>query len=263
MWSTPGTPDAHTVGAMTHQAPGRDAASQRHSGASGTSRRRPTLLVFDVNETLSDMSPLKQLFDEVGAPGHLVASWFAGVLRDGFALTAVDASQPFALIATETLRSCLHGVPLSRSPEDAVEHIMGGFSSLPVHADVPEAVRTLAESGMRLVTLSNGAAAVADGLLERAGIRDHFEALLSVDDAGVWKPAVRAYGFALERCRVEPSDAVLVAVHPWDIDGAARAGLGTAWINRTGEPYPAHFRTPDLTAGSLAELADALAAPPG
>ena len=51
---------------------------------------------------------------------------------------------------------------------------------------------------------------------------------------------------------------MLVAVHPWDIDGAARAGLGTAWITRDGAPYPGYFRSPDVTAASLAELADQL-----
>ncbi len=52
---------------------------------------------------------------------------------------------------------------------------------------------------------------------------------------------------------------VLVAVHPWDIDGAARAGMGTAWLNRTGLPYPRHFTPPVHTIGSLEELAGVLA----
>ena len=43
--------------------------------------------------------------------------------------------------------------------------------------------------------------------------------------------ASRAYAYALEECGVEPMDAMLVAVHPRDIDGARRAGLATAWID--------------------------------
>ena len=108
------------------------------------------------------------------------------------------------------------------------------------------------------MTLSNGSASVAEALFDRAGIRSHFEALLSVEDAGLWKPAAGAYAYALERSGVDPMDAMLVAVHPWDIDGAARAGLATAWINRAGDPYPEYFRAPDLSPRSLAELADQL-----
>jgi 2-haloacid dehalogenase len=48
---------------------------------------------------------------------------------------------------------------------------------------------------------------------------------------------------------------LLVAVHPWDIDGAARAGLSTAWIDRSGAPYPESFTSPTLRAGSLTDLA--------
>jgi len=199
-----------------------------------------------------------QRFEDVGAPAHLAQTWFAGLLRDGFALTAVGVNEPFATIADETLRVILDGQPLNRGTEDAIQHVMEGFAGLPVHVDVPDGIRVLADSGIRLVTLSNGSASVAEGLFERAGIHDRFEALLSVEDAALWKPSADAYAHALERSGVEPTDAMLVAVHPWDIDGAARAGLGTAWINRKGGPYPGYFRAPDIQVGSLTELADEL-----
>ncbi len=129
---------------------------------------------------------------------------------------------------------------------------------LRVHPDVPDGVRALATDGFRLVTLSNGSAEVAERLLASAGIRDHFERCLSVDDAGVWKPAGAAYAYAAEVCGVSAADMVLVAVHPWDTDGAARAGLSTAWINRGGGVYPGHFLAADHTVAGVGELAAAL-----
>ena len=45
-----------------------------------------------------------------------------------------------------------------------------------------------------------------------------------------------------------------MAVHPWDIDGAARAGLRTAYVDRTGADYPSHLTPPDGTVASIAEL---------
>lgn len=218
--------------------------------------RRPALVIFDVNETLSDMAPMAGRFEDVGAPGHLAETWFAGLLRDGFALTAVNAPGSFAQIAAEHLRVTLHGLPLDRELTQAIEHVMDGFAGLAVHADVPPGTHALHGLGMRLVTLGNGSAAVAEKLFQRAGIRDRFERLLTVEDAGIWKPAAGAYAYALEQCRVDPIDAILVAVHPWDIDGASRAGLATAWVNRTNDLYPNYFRAPDLTVDSLAKLAD-------
>jgi len=218
----------------------------------------PRLLIFDVNETLSDMSPLAERFEDVGAPAHLAVTWFSGVLRDGFALAAVGASHSFAHIAAELLDVGLHGLPLNREPAEAISHIMDGFAELPVHDDVPDGIGALGGRGIRLVTLSNGSASVAEALLKHAGIRGHFERLLTVEDAGRWKPAPESYGYALQECGVEPQEAMLVAVHPWDIDGASRAGLATAWVNRPGGPYPDHFRAPDVTAASLINLADQL-----
>ncbi len=220
--------------------------------------RPPRLLVFDVNETLSDMSPMTGRFEDVGAPAHLAATWFAGLLRDGFALTAVESSDLFAHIAAESLRVALHGVDLDRGVAEAVTHIMDGFSGLPVHADVRDGIRALSALGIRLVTLSNGSASVAEALFDGAGIRQHFEHLLTVEDAGRWKPAPEAYAYALQECGVDPEDAMLVAVHPWDTDGASRAGLATAWLNRTGGPYPEYFSAPDLRARSLTDLAGQL-----
>jgi 2-haloacid dehalogenase len=219
---------------------------------------RPELLVFDVNETLSDLAPLAHRFEEVGVPGHLAQSWFAGVLRDGFALTVHGQNPAFADVAKTNLRALLPEADLDRALDDSVAHVMEGFLGLPVHPDVVEGIDALAGLGIRLVTLSNGAAAVAEGLLERAGISHRFERLLSVEDAGVWKPHGDAYAYALRTCNVEAGDAMLVAVHPWDTDGATRAGLRAGWVNRSGTSYPAHFRLPELETGSLTALADAL-----
>ncbi len=221
-----------------------------------SAQERPEVIVFDVNETLSDMSPMRQVFEDVGAPGHLAATWFASVLRDGFALTVVGESASFVDLGTAALRTLLDPAALDRSQDDAVEHVMTGFRNLPVHPDVPPGIEALAEAGLRMVTLSNGSAEVGRSLLERAGLDQHLEAFLSVADVGIWKPAPRAYQHALARCGAKAHDAMLVAAHPWDVDGAHRAGLRTAWLDRDGRSYPSSFSSPDVIATDLVDLAD-------
>ncbi|MBY4129252.1 haloacid dehalogenase type II [Rhodococcus fascians] len=220
-----------------------------------TGIERPAVIVFDVNETLSDMSTMPARFGDVGAPPHLFATWFAGVLRDGFALAAADGAEPFAGVASGLLRTLLFDAPLNRDLDEAVDHVMAGFAEPTVHSDVVEGVTALAALGIRLVTLSNGATSVAQNLLDGAGVRNRFELLLSVEAAGRWKPHADSYRYALEQCGVEPGDAMLVAVHPWDVDGAHRAGLRTAWLDRESRPYPAYFAAPDVQASSLPQLA--------
>ena len=215
----------------------------------------PSVIVFDVNETLSDMSPLSARFVEIGAPAELARIWFAALLRDGFALAAAGGTAKFATIGSEILRGLLRDVALTRSLDDAVTHIMNGFQSLSLHPDIADGIRTLKSAGMRLVTLSNGSDQVAESLLTRAGLRSDFEAVLTVEDAPAWKPVQAAYDYAAAACGVTAGDLVLVAVHPWDIHGAVRAGLGTAWLNRTGEAYPSYFAAPEHTITALSDLA--------
>jgi 2-haloacid dehalogenase len=221
---------------------------------------KPSTIVFDVNETLSDMAPMEQRFMEVGAPAHLAKLWFATLLRDGFALTAAGDNGTFAAIAAEALRGLFTGMELNRDIEPAVQHVVAGLSGLGLHPGVADAIKALHAAGYRLVTLTNGSAQVAEQLFAAAGIRDSFELLLSVEDAPAWKPANTAYEYAASACGTAPEQMLLVAVHPWDIHGASRAGLATAWINRAGGPYPGYFQAPDHTVSALPELVPALTA---
>lgn len=216
----------------------------------------PSVIVFDVNETLSDMSPLSTRFAEIGAPAHLARIWFTALLRDGFALAAAGGTATFSTIGAETLRGTLQGVALTQRVDDAVAHIMNGFDTLSLHSDIADGIARLKSAGLRLVTLSNGSAQVAESLLTRSRLRGEFEAILTVEDAPAWKPARAAYDYAAAACGVAPADLLLVAVHPWDIHGAAQAGLSTAWLNRSGDVYPSYFTAPDHTISALGDLAE-------
>lgn len=217
------------------------------------------VVLFDVNETLSDMAPLRRRLSEVGAPPDLFATWFAGILRDGFALTAAGGYATFREIADAGLRGLLSQVRgWTGDLASAAEHVLDGFAGLDVHPDVPDGVRRLRSAGFRLATLTNGAAALTEQLLTRAGLREHFEVLLDVGAPRAWKPAATAYRYATQALAVDPTEALLVAVHPWDIDGARRAGLQAAWLRRGVVEYPAVMSAPSLIAADLRDLAHLL-----
>ncbi|NUR05353.1 MAG: haloacid dehalogenase type II [Streptomyces sp.] len=214
------------------------------------------LVLFDVNETLSDLSPLRARLEETGAPGHLLSTWFAGVLRDGFALTAAGAYADFRQVAEAGLRGLLDGLEDWDGDSAATAtRVLDGFADLDVHSDVPGGMRDLHAAGLRLATLTNGSVATTERLLARAGLRDCFDALLDVFAPRVWKPAPAAYRYATDHLGVDPAETLLVAVHPWDIDGARRAGLKAAWLRRGAAGYPDVMTPPTRTAGDLRELA--------
>lgn len=220
---------------------------------------QPHVVAFDVNETLSDMEPLRTRFVDIGAPEHLLEGWFAATLRDGFALTAAGAYEEFSDVAAASLRLALAGVDgLLRDLDEAVGFVLAGFPELDVHPDVPDGMHKLHRAGIRLVTLTNGSVALSEGMLLRAGVHELLERRMSVSEARRWKPAAEPYLYAAGQCGVSVDQMALVAVHPWDIDGAQRAGLTTGWINRKDHPYPQCFLPPDVMGSDLLAVAHAL-----
>ncbi|MBG6226632.1 2-haloacid dehalogenase [Arthrobacter sp. CAN_A2] len=220
----------------------------------------PSVIVFDVNETLSDMGPLAEAFSQAGMPESLTRPWFAELLRDGFALTAAGDNPDFADLAKDTLHRLLTQTSGPGNYQRHVGDIMGAFTNLALHADVAPGITALSRVA-DLVTLSNGATSVAESLLTRGGVQNEFKGFLSVQDALRWKPAREAYDYAATATGHPVDELLLVAVHPWDIHGAHAAGLRTAWINRTGATYPSYFTAPDIEAEDLVALAGILTAP--
>ncbi len=211
--------------------------------------------MFDVNETLTDMTPLAGRLEQVGLPGHLLSAWFAGVLRDGVALTLAGGHASFAAVAGDGLRTLAAATGGATDPERAAAHVLAGLPELPLHPDVPAGVEALRAAGYRLATLTNGSADTTRAVLGRARLTDCFERHLDVAGPGRWKPAREAYAHALDAMEVPAGAALLVSVHPWDLDGAARAGLATAWLCRTARPYPSTALPADLTVTALPDLA--------
>jgi 2-haloacid dehalogenase len=219
---------------------------------------RPEVLVLDVNETLSDLEPLRPRMAQAGLPAHTLETWFAATLRDGFALTAAGSYAPFRDVAADALQTLFsaHGI------EDAgvVDGVLAGFAELPAHPDVGPGLRRIHDQGVRLVTLTNGASAMSERMLSEAGVLPLLEQRLSVEQPRRWKPHPDAYRYAATACGVEPAKMALVAVHPWDVDGARRAGLMGVWVDRKRAPYPKTFLPPTITVNDLEALADNFAA---
>jgi 2-haloacid dehalogenase len=219
---------------------------------------RPEVLVLDVNETLSDLTSMRQRFEAAGLPGDSLDTWFAAVLRDGFALTAVAAPADFGAIAAEILAGQLTAAGVEAGTE-AVRGVLSGFTQLKLHPDVVPGLQRLHASGLRIVTLTNGSAGLSEQMFTDAGLLPLLEHRLDVKKPGRWKPHRAAYQHAAEVCEVPLERMALAAVHPWDIDGAKRAGLQGWYVDRRRTPYPGSFTAPDLVVADFGELAAQIA----
>lgn len=222
--------------------------------------RRPRVVVFDVVETLASLEPVADRLARQGLDQGELSAWFTRMLRDGMALTAAGGYAGFAEIA----RSALGAHSRGTLTDDQIDDVLAGFGELTAQPDAVAAVRAARDAGLRVFTLTNGAAATTRAFLERAGLAADVEEALSIDDVHAWKPSPAVYRYAVDTAGVPAAEMALVAVHSWDIFGARQAGLTTGWSPRLeGVPTPV-FGTADVVAGTLdAVVAGLIALPDG
>jgi 2-haloacid dehalogenase len=216
-----------------------------------------SVCVFDVNETLLDMSALDPFFERTFGDAAARPLWFAQMLQLALTATITGEYRPFGEhgIAALDMLGARRGVSVGDDERTAVRE---GMTSLPAHPDVRPALERLRAAGVRLATLTNSTAAVAEEQLQFAGIRDLFEASLSADAVRCLKPAPQPYRYAAGSLDVPIESILLVAAHAWDVAGAMAAGAQAAFVARPGMvPDPAG-REPDLVVADLGELAQRL-----
>ncbi len=180
------------------------------------------------------------------------------MLRDGMALTLAGDYEPFPTVAAAALRVIGGG----RLDDDQVHHVLDEFAALPAQPDAEPAMRALADAGMQIVCLSNGARESTEAFLDRSGLEELVAEVISVADVRMWKPQRAVYDHALSWIGQPADDVALVAVHAFDCHGAHAAGLTTGWSARLEKHYAEIFNRADVVGDDLVDVARALMALP-
>ncbi|MDO6563119.1 haloacid dehalogenase type II [Amphritea sp. 1_MG-2023] len=218
-----------------------------------------TIILFDINETVLNLSVLKPKFKALFGDEHYTDTWFSMLLHASTVSMMTGVNTNFASLSKimlETL-AARTGVTLSRAE---VDDVLSGFSSLPAHSDIKAALTTLRSAGFRVVALSNSSLNLIHSQIHNAGLDEYFDEIISVEEAGTFKPSQAAYEFAATKL-AHPKDKLrLVATHDWDTHGAMSAGLQAAYINRSGAPYNPLYKRPAIYADSMSDLVDQIIA---
>ena len=221
--------------------------------------RMPRVVAFDVNETLLDLRALDEPFSRVFGTPEPRPQWFALMLQLSFvgALTGDYVDFTTAQYAALRMLAQRTGVPMSDAAADDVVRTM---RELPAHPDVPAALAAVAGSRLHAVALTNSTASVAEAQLTNAGVREHFERVMSADSVRSLKPTPAPYRMVAEEFGVDPGQVRLVAAHSWDVTGALRAGCRAAFVARPGMVLSPLGPQPDIVGDDLGQVvADILA----
>ncbi|MGX9846593.1 haloacid dehalogenase type II [Limimaricola litoreus] len=218
---------------------------------------RPDAIAFDAVETLFSLGKLRPRMEWAGLQGHQLETWFAQMLRDAFALGALDIYKPFREIAEATLEVMMTAQGI-KGREDRIEDILSGFTELDAEPDVLPAMQRLSRDSVPIAVLTNGSEKVTRALVDRAGLSDLVSHVISVDEVERWKPAPQVYHHAASRLGVAPERLALVAAHGWDVQGARSAGLITGYVARAGKPRSAIMAPADAEGETLMQVVDRL-----
>jgi 2-haloacid dehalogenase len=198
-------------------------------------------VAFDLYGTLLDVSGLAQrlrAFAGEEAPG-LLARWRKAQLDRTWELNRLGRYQPFDEVTARALEQVAPGIPAG-----VREQMCATWLSLPAFSDAREALAKLAAAGIRRLVLSNGTLSMIRAALDASGLP--IDEIRSADEVRAYKTDPRVYAL------LPLAGTLFVSGNGWDAEGAKRAGLNVAWLDRGG---PAPGLAPDLRAGSLSELA--------
>ncbi len=219
----------------------------------------PKIIIFDVNETLLDLAPLKASVGKaLGGREDLLPLWFSTMLHYSLVETLTGTYHSFGEIGTAALMMVAETQGIELSQEDAKEAIVTPLRSLPPHPDVVAGLKALRNDGFRIVSLTNSSAVGVETQFKNAGLTELFEKRYSVDHVKKFKPHPDTYHMVLDDLGVKPIDVLMVAAHAWDLAGAKNVGLQTAFVARPGKTLYPNVAKPDYVVKDLLALEKAL-----
>ena len=215
---------------------------------------RDTIL-FDINETVLDLSSLKPKFKAAFGDEAVTATWFSMLLHTSTVCILTGTKANFANLAGTMLDTVAARLNVELSGEMRAD-ILGSFASLPPHADIKPALTRLRSAGYRTVAFSNSSLNLVTSQIDNSGLADYFDEIVSVEETGSFKPDPMVYEFVAKRINRPIEELRLVATHDWDTHGALTAGMHAAYIDRSGAPYHPQYRQPDVYATSMDDIVE-------
>ena len=222
---------------------------------------RPKVLFFDVNETLLDLTVMKEsVGNALGNRSDLLSLWFTTMLQYSLVSTVGRQYNDFGIIGCAALQMVAANNNITLTEAQAKEAILTPLRSIPAHPEVKESLARLKKAGYKLVSFTNSSNIGVETQFKNAGLTEYFDERLSIEDIGKFKPHADAYDWAARKMKVQPNECLLVAAHGWDIAGALWANWRGAFISRPGAQLYPLAPNPEINEANLKLVVDKLIA---
>jgi 2-haloacid dehalogenase len=218
-----------------------------------------TTCVFDAYGTLFDVNAAAQV--AAAEPAHaqladvwpvIARDWRAKQLEYTWLRAVADQHCDFWQVTQDGLDWALEASGING---DATrKRLLDLYWELDTYPEAAQVLTKLRAAGLQTAILSNGSPQMLDAAVQSAGIAPLLDAVLSVEDAGIFKPADRVYDMVGERFPGAEKSVLFVSSNGWDAAGAAGYGFQTAWVNRAGVPMDRLYAAPHHVVADLSAI---------
>ena len=212
-------------------------------------------IIFDAYGTLFDVnSAAEKCKEKLGDKWEGFANyWRTTQLEYTWLRSLMRRHKDFWQITEDSLDKSMNFYNIDNSMRSELLNL---YKVLSPFKEVKDALKKLKQSNYKLAILSNGTPDLLNELVISNQLKDIFDDIFSVEEAGIFKPDSKVYDLPINKYNIEKNEVLFLSANTWDVSGAGNYGYNTVWVNRNNNIFDKLDFEPNQQISNLSELLD-------
>ena len=212
-------------------------------------------IIFDAYGTLFDVnSAAEKCKEKLGDKWEGFANyWRTTQLEYTWLRSLMRRHKDFWQITEDSLDKSMNFYNIDNSMRSELLNL---YKVLSPFTEVRDTLKKLKQSNYKLAILSNGTPDLLNELVVSNQLKDIFDDIFSVEEAGIFKPDSKVYDLPINKYNIEKNEVLFLSANTWDVSGAGNYGYNTVWVNRNNNIFDKLDFEPDQQISNLSELLD-------
>jgi len=212
-------------------------------------------IIFDAYGTLFDVnSAAEKCKDKIGDKWEGFANvWRNTQLEYTWLRSLMKRHKDFWQITEDSLDKSMNFYNIDNTMRSELLNL---YKVLSPFTEVRDALNKLKQSNYKLAILSNGTPDLLNELVVSNQLKDIFDDIFSVEEAGIFKPDSKVYDLPINKYNIEKNEVLFLSANTWDVSGAGNYGYNTVWVNRNNNIFDKLDFEPNQQISNLSELLD-------
>ena len=212
-------------------------------------------IIFDAYGTLFDVnSAAEKCKEKLGDKWEGFANyWRTTQLEYTWLRSLMRRHKDFWQITEDSLDKSMNFYNIDNSMRSELLNL---YKVLSPFTEVRDTLKKLKQSNYKLAILSNGTPDLLNELVVSNQLKDIFDDIFSVEEAGIFKPDSKVYDLPINKYNIEKNEILFLSANTWDVSGAGNYGYNTVWVNRNNNIFDKLDFVPNQQISNLSELLD-------